>query len=117
MAHWAEGEGQKGLVEEAKKNLALLEMQLEGKRFFGGDTVGYIDVAASVLGPWISVVEEVTGVTVVHEDEYPALRRWSKEYNSYEPLKQCVPDRDKLVAFYTENKDKVKTIAKAWLQK
>ncbi|CAD6234866.1 unnamed protein product [Miscanthus lutarioriparius] len=116
MAHWAEGEAQKTLVEEVKQKLALLEVQLKGKRWFGGDTIGYVDVAASVLGPWLSMVEEVTGVVVLDEEEYPALRRWSKEYNSYEALKQCVPDRGQLAAFYTERKEKCKMIAKAWLK-
>jgi glutathione S-transferase len=110
LAHWTEGEAQKALVEEAKQSLALLEVQLNGKRFFGGNTVGYLDVAACELGPWLSVLEEVNGVTVVDEDEYPALRRWSKEYNSCEALKQCVPNRDRLVAYFTENKEKYKTL-------
>ncbi|KXG34122.1 probable glutathione S-transferase [Sorghum bicolor] len=116
MAHWVEGEAQKTLVEEVKQKLALLEAQLKGKRFFGGDTIGYIDIAACVLGPWLSMVEEVTGVVVLDEDEYPALRRWSKEYSSYEALKQCIPDRDQLVAFYTERKENYKMMAKAWLK-
>jgi glutathione S-transferase len=116
MAHWAEGEAQKTLVEEVKQKLALLEVQLKGERFFGGHTIGYVDVAASVLGPWLSMVEEVTGVVVLDEDEYPALRRWSKEYNSYGALKQCVPDRDQLAAFYTERMENYKMFAKAWLK-
>ena len=103
-------------MEEAKPNLALLEAQLNGKRFFGGDTVGNVDLAACVLGPWLSAVEEVTGVVVLDENEYPALRRWSREYNSYEALKLCVPDRDQLVAFYTERKEGYKMFASTWLQ-
>ena len=78
---------QKGFAKEAKENLALLEVQLRGKRFFGGDTVGYIDIVFCWLAPWLSVVEEVTGMTVVDESEYPALRQWEKEYNSCEALK------------------------------
>jgi len=116
LAHWTEGDGQKAQVEEAKQNLALLEAQLNGKRFFGGDTVGYVDLAACVLGPWLSAVEEVTGVVVLDEDEYPALRRWSKEYSSYEALKQCGPGRDQLVAFYTEKKEMYRMFANALLQ-
>ncbi|CAD6234884.1 unnamed protein product [Miscanthus lutarioriparius] len=116
LAHWIEGEAQKAQVEEAKQNLALLEEQLKGRRFFGGDTIGYVDIAACLLAPWLSVIEEVTGVTVVDENEYPALRRWSREYNSYEALKQCVPDRDQLVAFYNERKEGYKMFASAWLQ-
>ena len=107
---------QKGFAKEAKENLALLEVQLRGKRFFGGDTVGYIDIVFCWLAPWLSVVEEVTGMTVVDESEYPALRQWEKEYNSCEALKPCLPDRDQLVAYFTENKERYKMYANAWAQ-
>ncbi|KAJ1276946.1 hypothetical protein BS78_05G255600 [Paspalum vaginatum] len=115
LAHWTEGEVHKGFVEEAKLNLALLEAQLvKGKkRFFGGDTVGYLDVACSWLAPWPSVLEEVTGVAVVNENDHPALCQWAKDYNSYELLMQCVPDRDRLVTHFTQNKEKYKIFAKA----
>ncbi|CAO2195878.1 unnamed protein product [Urochloa humidicola] len=116
LAHWTEGEVQKGLAKELKEDLALLEAQLRGKRFFGGDTVSYIDVVYCWFGPWLDVVEEVTGVTVVNESEYPALRQWEKDYNSCEALRPCMPDRDQLVTYYTENKEKYKMYANAWAQ-
>jgi len=116
LAHWAEGEAQKAMVKEAKDNLALLEAQLDGKRFFGGDTAGYVDIAVSALGPFLSVLEEVTGLTLVDAKEFPALCQWSKEYNSNEALKPCLPDRDRLVAYFTENIEMYKMIAKTMLQ-
>ncbi|CAL4945548.1 unnamed protein product [Urochloa decumbens] len=116
LAHWTEGEVQKGLAKELKENLALLEAQLRGKRFFGGDTVSYLDVVYCWFGPWLNVVEEVTGVTVVDESEYPALRQWEKDYNSCEALKPCMPDKDQVVAYYTENVERYKMYANAWAQ-
>ena len=107
---------QKGFAKEAKENLALLEEQLRGKRFFGGDTVGYIDIVFCLLAPWLSALEEVSGMIVVDESEYPALRQWVKEYNSCEALKPCLPDRDQLVAYFTENKERYKMYANAWAQ-
>jgi glutathione S-transferase len=78
VAHWTEGEVQKGKAKEAKESLALLEDKLRGKRFFGGDTVGYLDMVYCWFAPWLSVVEEVTGVTVVDESEFHAIRQWKR---------------------------------------
>ncbi|KAF7024791.1 hypothetical protein CFC21_037082 [Triticum aestivum] len=96
-----EGETRRGFVEEAKKNLALMEAQLEGRRFFGGDSIGLLDIAASGLA-WLPVLEEVAGVetSMIREEDYPALCRWRGEYASDEAVMKCLPSRDEMVAYY-----------------
>lgn len=117
MAHWLEkGEVQEGFIKEAKVLLLLLEAQLKGRRFFGGDTPGYLDVAACTLGPWRIVVEEVTGVVLINNIEYPCLSQWAKEYKSNETLKPCMPDQKKLFDYFNKNKEYYKAKAKAMLQ-
>ena len=47
------------------------------------------------------------------DDEFPALRRWAKEYTTDEAIKQCLPDRDRLLAHYLANMDKYRLMFKA----
>jgi len=116
MAHWVEGEARERFEKEGLELLSLLEAQLKGNKFFGGDRPGYLDIAASALGPWSSVIQEVMGVTVVKEDEHPAIVQWAKDYSSHQALKPCIPDRDKLLAYFTENLERNKTAVNTMLQ-
>ncbi|KAJ1287066.1 hypothetical protein BS78_03G402100 [Paspalum vaginatum] len=116
MSLWVEGEAREAFDKEGKQLLALLEAQLKGKRFFGGDRPGYLDVAASVLGPSRVAIEELMGVAVLNEDEHPALCQWAKDYCSHEALKPCMPDREKLLAYFVENKERYTASVRAMLQ-
>ncbi|TVU36854.1 hypothetical protein EJB05_18806, partial [Eragrostis curvula] len=105
LALWTEGEAQKGFAKEIQESLKLLEAQLKGKRFFGGDDLGFLDIAACGFAHWLSVFEEVAGVTLVTPQEFPDLCRWGKEYTSHEIVKQCLPDRATLLAHFSAKKD------------
>jgi glutathione S-transferase len=119
LSMWTDGEAHERFAREAKEGMAILDAQLvrDGKRFFAGDQLGYVDIAACSLAHWLYVMEEATGVRLVADGEFPALRRWGKEYTSHEAVKRSLPDRDQLVAFFTANKDKLKSEVRAVVDK
>ena len=89
-----DGESRQRFRTEAEQNLSLLEAQLEGRRFFGGDAIGLVDIAGSALAHWLGAVEEVGGAAPLLTDEaYPALCRWAKRYVADETVEQCLPKR------------------------
>ncbi|KAF8781210.1 hypothetical protein HU200_000676 [Digitaria exilis] len=119
MSFWMceDDEHKEAFVKEAKGNLAILEEQLKGRRFFGGDAVGFLDVAACGLAHWLGVIEEVSGVTLVNGDEFPAFCKWAKAYVNDDTVKQSLPDRDELLAFFSGNKEIYMALARATLHK
>jgi len=111
---WADdGEARARFAAETKASLAVLDAELQGhgKRFFGGD-----DLAACTLAHWLGVLEEVAGVRLVAEGEYPALRRWAEQYTSHEVVRRSLPDRDQLVAFFAANQERYRSIVNAAVQ-
>jgi glutathione S-transferase len=116
LALWAtDADTRRKFREEAKASLALLEAELGDKRFFAGDTVGYVDVAASGLAYWLGAMEEVAGVSIMEASEFPGLCRWAKEYTSSEAVKGCLPDWDELVTGYAASTEKFKLVAQQGL--
>ncbi|CAM0879313.1 unnamed protein product [Alopecurus aequalis] len=108
MALWLDGEAQKRFVKETRKNLTRLEEQLRGNRFLAGDSIGYADLAGSYMALMLDMFEELTGVSLMADDEYPVVRQWVMEYNSDEAVKGCVTNKEQLAAYLKVNKDKYK---------
>uniref|UniRef100_A0ACD5WPH2 Uncharacterized protein n=1 Tax=Avena sativa TaxID=4498 RepID=A0ACD5WPH2_AVESA len=117
LAMWTDGEAQKGYIKEIKESFALLEAQLEGKRFFGGDAIGFVDLAACEFSRWLGVCEEITGVSLVTEEEFPRLQRWAVEYAADEKIGACMPDRAVLLDHFTAEKEMFMAMAKSRLPK
>lgn len=67
------GEEKEKSVKEVKINLKILESSLEGKRFFGGETISFMDVIASWIGYWARIIEEIVDVKLIDEENIPLL--------------------------------------------
>ncbi|KAK9161023.1 hypothetical protein Syun_007364 [Stephania yunnanensis] len=51
--YYCYGEDKEKLIEEAKEMLRTLESELKGKRFFGGEGIGFLDIAANFIAFWV----------------------------------------------------------------
>ncbi|XP_037418649.1 probable glutathione S-transferase [Triticum dicoccoides] len=104
-------EEEEDFLKVAKENLLLLEGQLKGKRFFGGDSIGLVDIAASGLARWLEAFEEISGVDLLTNEEFPVLHRWAKAYAGDERAKECLPNMDELVSKFTAVRKKFQAMA------
>lgn len=80
MRVWRQPKGAAAAVEAAAKDtvaaLKTLEAELGGKPYFGGDALGYVDVALVPFAPWFLTYERFGGFGVAAE--CPALVSWAE---------------------------------------
>nr|XP_029120146.1 glutathione S-transferase U17-like [Elaeis guineensis] len=101
----------RGLNEEAKAEaeeqlanaLQLLEDAFpkcsKGKDFFGGETIGYLDIAFGCYLGWIKAIEKMTGIKALDEAKTPTLVGWAERFCSGDAAKEVMPEADKLIEF------------------
>ncbi|XP_022897374.1 glutathione transferase GST 23-like [Olea europaea var. sylvestris] len=85
---------------EAVQNLKLIEEQLKDKKFFGGETIGYLDIAFGWTVNLISILEEIIDQKLVDEEKLPLLSAWMQNFSDDPVIKDCWPPRDKMITKY-----------------
>lgn len=69
----------------------------EGKSFFGGDRIGYLDIAFGCFLGWIKVVEKLDDIKVIDEVKSPGLFKWAKVFCEDDAVSDVMPSTDKLI--------------------
>ncbi|KAL6009650.1 hypothetical protein ACLOJK_000079 [Asimina triloba] len=104
MAFWTKGKEQEKLIEESFENLKTLETALKGK-FFGGASIGLVDIAACFIGAWVAALQEVVGIILLDGEKLPALFKWTEDFMSVSVVQKSLPPREGLTALFNEHKE------------
>jgi len=96
-ASWGEEKEREKAAEEVSEFLNHLENELKEKRFFGGESIGMVDIVANFIGFWLGVFEEASGFELLTREKFPKLTNWIHQFVSNTVVKECLPPRDKLV--------------------
>jgi glutathione S-transferase len=91
-------EREKG-TEESLQALQFLENELKHK-FFGGENIGIVDIAASYLAFWLPVLEEAVELKLLTSDKFPKLYKCSQEFINHPIVKENLPPKQGLLGFF-----------------
>ncbi|XP_008793317.2 probable glutathione S-transferase [Phoenix dactylifera] len=108
MSCWTEGDMQQNFMIQSKENLSILEGELKGKKFFGGDAIGMVDIAAFFIAHWAGVLQEVAGISLINEEKHPILFKWIEEFMSSSIVMECLPAREGLLAYFQAKKEAIR---------
>nr|ANH58201.1 glutathione S-transferase [Dracaena cambodiana] len=101
------GEEQIKAVEELKERLKTLERYLQGKKFFGGESIGMVDIVTGWITIWYGIIEEIVGVQIIDEKELPLISEWARNFLELEPVKESMPPLDEVKAHLRELRELV----------
>ncbi|KAG2372422.1 glutathione S-transferase [Vigna angularis] len=93
--------GKKELIEALK----VLEEQLGEKSYFGGDDLGFLDIAVVPFYTWFKSYETFGSFSV--ESECPKLIAWAKRCLQKESVSKSLPDQHTVNEFVVERRKKL----------
>ncbi|KAK1354649.1 Glutathione transferase [Heracleum sosnowskyi] len=87
-------------IEEIGELLSILENELGDKKFFAGESIGLVDIAANIVALWLGVIEEGFGKELFTKETHPKLYKWSEEYLDCSIIKETLPPKADLLAHF-----------------
>jgi len=84
-----------------------------GKPFFGGDTVGYLDIVLGTLIPWAHVGEARFGIKLFDGTRSPLLEAWVERFAMMDAAKAVLPEVDKLIEYSKAKQARAAALAAA----
>lgn len=85
------------------ENLAALEEAFQkssrGGDFFGGENIGFVDIAVGAIAGPISVIEAFSGVKFLRPDTTPGLLHWAEKFRAHEAVKPYMPTVAEFIEF------------------
>jgi glutathione S-transferase len=101
-------------VERIAAALPLLEEAFQkcskGRDFFGGDTIGYLDMALGCYLGFMRAIEKMTAATLLDEAKLPHLARWVRRFCADPAVKVVMPETDNMVEFFKTFKAKLEAM-------
>lgn len=94
-------EAKAAVREKILEGLVILEEAFvkfsEGRGYFGGDNIGYIDIVLGSLLGWLRVREVTQGVTFLDKTIAPELAAWADRFTLHPAVADVLPTTEKLI--------------------
>ncbi|XP_008781341.1 glutathione transferase GST 23-like [Phoenix dactylifera] len=98
--YFTEGEEKENAIKYLEETVRVLDEELKGKKFFGGENLGFSDLVLGWMAFWLPVAEEVAFFEVLDSKKFPWFASWTDNFLEVPVIKENLPPRDKTVEFF-----------------
>ncbi|KAJ1426165.1 Thioredoxin-like superfamily [Sesbania bispinosa] len=116
IAMCSSGDEQEKAVNVAKEAVEKIEEEIKGRKLFGGDNIGYLDLALGWISYWIPVWEEVGSMQIIDPLKFPATTTWMTNFLSHPVIKDNLPPRDKMLVYYHSRREALSSRFHGWFK-
>ncbi|KAJ9558498.1 hypothetical protein OSB04_013112 [Centaurea solstitialis] len=100
----SQGEDQDKAKENALENLKLVEEHLKGKKFFGGEKFGFLDLVFGWLARYPGIVNKAGNLKLLDKQMFPSLCTWMELFGDVPVIKENWPDEEALILKFHETR-------------
>lgn len=100
-------------IESAQKSLAILENLIEGKKHFGGEQMGFLDLVVGWIAHWLNTMEEAGGMKLLDAERFPSLHEWAQSFIEIPVIQESIPPRQEFVDYFDASISNVRSLAVA----
>ncbi|KAK4857175.1 hypothetical protein QYF36_025328 [Acer negundo] len=111
-AYTCEGKEREVVMEQVCELMKILEKELDGKDFFGGDSIGFVDIVGNVVVLWFQLTPEVVGVEGWNPKRFPGLLKWVGKLQEIDVVNESMPPIEKYVAYIRASIESFKSAPK-----
>ncbi|XP_054807183.1 probable glutathione S-transferase [Prosopis cineraria] len=94
------GDEKESALQVGRESMQKLEDEIGGKKFFGGDNIGYLDIALGWIFYWLPVWEQVGSFQFLGPLKFPDIVAWTANFLNHPIIKDSLPPRDELLFYY-----------------
>ncbi|KAF5187127.1 Glutathione s-transferase u8 [Thalictrum thalictroides] len=100
-------EQEKAMKDSLEAFKVIEELGLGDKKFFGGETIGLVDLTFGWMGYWLGIMEEAKGMNLLEPRDFPRLHQWMENFKEVPVIKENLPDHDQSVPYFSERQREI----------
>ncbi|MGI4406668.1 glutathione S-transferase, partial [Klebsiella pneumoniae] len=114
LAMCSQGDEKEKALNSSIEALEKIEEELKGKaKFFGGQNIGYLDLALGWIAYWLPVWEEVGSMIILDPTQFPCTIVWMENFLTHPIIKENLPPRDKMVVYFHKRSKEIAALIAA----